>query len=365
MPTSGLVDRNAIDNAAASVCASNASWVVADEPSLHAAVAAAQPGDVIAISGMIALHATVAIETPHVTLTCASPGSGLSFASGEEATELISVFADNVAIRRLYLDARLPEFGMAIYSGFTDGQRTEFNTIMCGDACGEWHATTNAVVSDNVATAAVHGNTGLHFQAGIDGTRIERNTITALVNSSAAVFGAIRPRDGFNVVVSDNVIRGPWFNSISSVNLNNSSISQNLLEGARRYGLSFNVQGSLAVVFSRDNLATANRVRDAGVAGYFLRNACYNVFRGSVSLGSTPLAFVLDASTGANVVSGTAGTSVDGGAYDCDGDGVNDPNKVSGTVVAALTATASPLAALRAAADETRDHVLRRRIPLQ
>lgn len=352
MANPGLLDgRTAGQHATSSACATDANRVVSDEPSLHAAVAAAQPGDVVAIDGNIQLLLGVQMQ-PGVTLTCATPGSGLSFATGTDETELIYAMNDNVTVRGLALDAR--PAGDPIYGEGSDGQHFERNTIICGFSCGFWPSATNAVVSDNVATASARTVTGFHFQSGIDGTRIERNTLIAPLPVRYPVFGALRPRDGVNVVITDNVIQGPWQNSISSVNLKNSTFFRNLLEGARRYGLAINVTGSEAVVFSSGNLAIANRVRNAGVAGYLVRNACYNTFRGSVSLGSTPLAFVLETTTGANVVAGTAGTSVDRGAFDCDGDGVNDPNRVSGSVVAALSAATSLVSAGAATEASTR-----------
>jgi hypothetical protein len=344
-PRSELISRTALITTS-SACVANPTAIVADEASLHAAIAAAQPGDVIAIQGTIPLLVGADVETPGVTLTCATPGSGLAFAPGTAEGSLIYAMANDVVVRGLALDARGPEFGSAVYSDQTNGQRTERNTITCGgDACSFWNATTNIVVTDNVVTATQPLTSGLHFQENIDGAHIERNSVTTTMPNTGTNFGGIRPRDGVNVVVRDNVVRGPWSISISSVNLSDSRLEKNVMEGATRYGFAINVAGSVHAVFSRGNLGVANRVSNTGIAAYYLRNACFNGFHANLTQGTTPVAFFLETTTGGNKVTGNSGPSVDLGAYDCDGDGVNDPNRVNSSGALFAAAPASSLMA--------------------
>jgi hypothetical protein len=348
-PSSSRAASLARSAGAGSACVANPTAVVNDEASLQAAVAAAQPGDVIAIQGMVATSYGAYTTVPHVTFTCATPGSGLRFTPDHVEQMLVYPWGNADVVQGLTLDATGGAY--AVYSINADSTRVQFNTITCGDSCGFWVGTTNATVSDNIVVQPHAGSTGLHFQGrrdaanqlvgGIDGTHIERNTVTATTATGLGGFGAIRPRDGSGVVVADNVIAGPWSNGISSVNVSSSSFTKNVISGPFRFGVVVNVSGSDNVAFSAYDTFTANRVTDAGVAGFSLSNACYNVFHGNPSLGTTPLAFVLTATTGANTVDGTAGPSADAGAYDCDGDGQIDPNHVSGQVSRSVVATMS------------------------
>src|SRR5213594_3141500 len=63
--------------AASPTCAANPTVTVFDDTTLRAALKAARPGDVIAVSGTIEVTADDTIATDNVTLTCATPGSGL------------------------------------------------------------------------------------------------------------------------------------------------------------------------------------------------------------------------------------------------------------------------------------------------
>jgi hypothetical protein len=336
---------------ASGACVANPTVVVSDEASLDNATETAQPGAIIAIQGTIALHLGLFTETPDVTFTCATPGSGLSLAVDADDDVLIYPFGDRDVIQGLALDASGGLY--ALYTENTDGQRAQFNNITCGDTCGFWVGTTNATISDNVVIQPHAGTSGLHFQGmydatgalirGIDGTRIERNTITATTPTALPPFGAIRPRDGTGITVADNVISGPWSNGISLVSISASSLTKNVVTGPARFGFVVNIAGAKDLTRASGNALTANRVTDAGTAGFSLDDACFNVFHGNPSLGSTPVAFILGETTGGNTVAGTAGASIDHGAADCDGDGQIDPNTVSGQVSHNLIATGAAL----------------------
>src|SRR5256885_11008928 len=70
-------DRPAFSTMASVACPASPTFTVSDEASLRAALAAASPGAVIAIRGMIGIAADVFVTTPNGTLTCAAAGAGL------------------------------------------------------------------------------------------------------------------------------------------------------------------------------------------------------------------------------------------------------------------------------------------------
>jgi hypothetical protein len=92
-------------------------------------------------------------------------------------------------------------------------------------------------------------------------------------------------------------------------------------------GIRFNV-GPLLMI---DNVFQTNEVTGAGSAGVFSQSACRNQFVGNAlpgNGGNVGLAFA--ATTGANTFVGNQTIVVDDGAFDCDGDGVVDPNIITG-----------------------------------
>src|SRR5882762_7379370 len=76
-------------NAPSPSCPANPTITVSDDASLRAAIVAAQPGDVIAVSGTIEVTVDDTIATDNVTLTCATPGSGLVATPGIEDMLLV------------------------------------------------------------------------------------------------------------------------------------------------------------------------------------------------------------------------------------------------------------------------------------
>jgi len=166
------------------------------------------------------------------------------------------------------------------------------------------------------------------MQAGIDGSRVERNTIVTTAPSGGALLGGIRVRDGSDVVVADNIVRGPWGNSIATTNLAGSHFENNRLAGATAYGVRF------GAVLMTHNAFGNNQVSGAGSAAIFVQWACNNTFLGNnlEGNGRSPSA-IFDATTGANVLVlvGAKNLVIDnGGGFDCNGDGVGDPNIIAG-----------------------------------
>ena len=336
------------------VCPTGANFIVTDEASLLEALRVANPGAVIALNGSIAVSADVIVTTPNITLTCATPASGLRVASGATVGALLIVLAPFVTVDRLTLDGTGPlqEPYFAIndpddidgdgLTGSAVNIRFTNNTVRCGaDGFVFLIGVLRAIITDNRFTS--DGSfTGVQLQGlqeglhgGIDGTRVERNMIVALAPSTGSGFGAIRVRDGSNVVVADNVVRGPWDNSIATVNLSGGRFENNRLEGARVDGIRFSIGGSSLPIAMINNVFVDNRVSGAGRAGIFAHAACRNIFvRNDLSGNAGDVGAIFDETTGANVlVVPRDNTSIvidNGGGFDCDGDGVGDPNIITG-----------------------------------
>jgi hypothetical protein len=169
---------------------------------------------------------------------------------------------------------------------------------------------------------------------------VERNTIVATAPQPSCGFcGGIRPRDGRNLVVSQNTVEGPWLNSISTAMLYDSEISGNRLEGAQWNGiaLSRNPTSEYSTV---NNVFRGNSVSGANFPGVRVLRACENVFIGNNLRGNNldgievpgfdDIGMWLGLSSGANIVLGNKNVVVDDGDYDCDWDGNSDPNLIAG-----------------------------------
>src|SRR5213594_4708150 len=88
--------------AASPTCAANPTVTVFDDTTLRAALKAARPGDVIAVSGTIEVTADDTIGTNNVTLTCATPGSGLVATAA--VLDMVTVIARGDVATGLVLD---------------------------------------------------------------------------------------------------------------------------------------------------------------------------------------------------------------------------------------------------------------------
>jgi len=211
----------------------------------------------------------------------------------EAALALVGIFGGRVEGNRLEgaLDDGVDLFGSA------DVQFLN-NTVQCGGACFFADASPRTVIAGNYFES--RGSlSGVHLQNGTDGDRIERNTIVATAPSTGFGFGGIRVRDGSNVVVAGNVVRGPWSNSIASTNLVGSRFEKNWLQGAGVNGIRFNVGPFLMI----ENAFRENLVTGAGEAAIFAQWACRNTFLGNSieGTGRNP-SVIFDATTGGNVL---------------------------------------------------------------
>src|SRR3989442_8000888 len=242
-------DRPAFGTMASVACPSSPTFTVSDEASLRAALAAASPGAVIAINGMIGLAAHVSITTPDVTLTCASPGAGLfALSPFIDGLVVVDLGGSGVVVDGLVLDASAVSVdGQAYFAGDffgpglpVPGVRFTHNTVTCSPgACILLAGTSGAVVSNNTFTSA-GSVTGVHVQLGIedlDSVRIEGNTIVATAPSTDFRFGGIRLVGARHAVLRDNIVTRHWANSLSLATLSTSLITQNHLNGAAIYGI--------------------------------------------------------------------------------------------------------------------------------
>lgn|SRR2546425_2464439 len=314
-----------------SACPIPATIVVTDQAGLVGALASASPGQVIGVRGTIRVHTDLLIATPNVTLTCESPGAGLVADTSGAVSFLVFAHADGVAVSYLTLDARNSVEG-PYDADDARGLRFTNNNALCGpDVCAFFDENTpNAVVADNQFVS--NGSfTGVQMQTGIDGSRVERNTIIATAPSTGFNFGAIRARDGSAVTIADNVITGPWSNSLALADLADSRVTRNRLAGAVNFGIRARSGGSLIPISITGDLFTGNVVTGAGVAGMFLRSACRNTFLGNdLQRNAGGIGAIFDIATGANQLDGNRNVVIDNGSFDCDGDGQPDRNLISG-----------------------------------
>jgi Right handed beta helix region len=336
-------DRPALSTMASVACPASPTFTVSDEASLRAALAAASPGAVIAIRGMVGIAADVFVETPNVTITCAAAGAGLfALSPSIDALIIVDVGGSGAAIDGLVLDASAVSVNGvgAIFAGDFFGPglpvpnvRFTHNTVTCSPGgCTLLAGTSGAVISNNTFTSA-GSFTGVHVQLGLedlDSVRIEGNTVVATAPSTDFRFGGIRLIGARHAVLRDNIVTGPWANSLSLATLSTSLITQNQLKGAAVYGIGLTRNPRLTT-FVLSSTFSSNVVTGAASGGIFARKACGNVFVGNNLQGNTSnIGLIFPDTSGANTVVGNPAVIVDNGAYDCNGDGVNDPNIITG-----------------------------------
>lgn len=330
----------------AAACPTTANVVVTNEAGLNAALAAASPGEVIGLGAFFGVTADVIVSTPNVTLTCAAGGAGL-FAASPNVVDLIDIFAPNVTLDGLVLDASATQDGPMTATndlGLTGtAVRVHYtrNTVTCGPGtCAFLVGASRSVVSGNHFTSP-GSFTGLQLQAAtdptntfviapIDSIQVKGNTIVATAPSSGPVQGGIRVARGTGVVISGNVVTGPWVNSAGLTTLTGAVVDGNRFEGALVRGIRLS-GGNLLLLGAlvTRSVFGNNSITGAGVAGIFAFNACNNSFVGN-NLQGNGVGIIFPTSSGANTVVGNPGVVVDNGEFDCDGDGVIDPNIIVG-----------------------------------
>lgn len=318
-----------------------ANYVATDEASLQAALGVVAPGETIGIDGMIQLSTSAFVTTDEVTITCATPGSGLSAAPGSGVRTLLRLRAAETRVDGLVIDASgavLRPFD-ALNNGttaFADRVQLTNNHVTCGpQSCLLFAGVAGAFIADNTFEADII-LTGIHMQGQgpfdphgqrprpIDGTVIERNTIVAMGLSTIRVFGGIRVRDGVNVMVRDNVVTGAWANSMSQDLVSVIQINKNRFEGASGF--------ALRMFTSDHSLVFTNHMTGASIGGMLVDRSCDNTFVGNNLQGNTDnLGAIFGVETGSNLLAGNATIIIDDGDLDCTGDGVPDPNSIEGS----------------------------------
>jgi hypothetical protein len=336
--------------ASAAACAASPTTVVSTEAELLAAAAAAQPGDVIAVSGTIPLAQSVFLATPGVTLTCAEPGAGLDLADGNTGV-LLELGASDIVISGLALDAATA-FGAILAFNFGEdlsGIRIAGNQVKCGyTVCVLMVGTRDTHVTDN-HFAGDSTNTGIQFQSPgrlpdmtpifpVDNVVISRNVLETSKSYPNGIYGAIRIRDGGNATISHNDVRAGWTNGIALTNVYDSRVDHNRIDGALYYGIDVPQIIARPIALARVSF-TGNHITNSARSAMWPARACYNTFTGN-NVQDNNRGAVFLSSTGANVWRGNPGVVEDRGSFDCDGDGVVDPNVISGARANASSADA-------------------------
>lgn len=312
-------------------CPTSADVVVSDEAGLLAALAAAVPGDVIGIDGQIEVTATVEIATPDLTLTCATPGSGI--VTNLPLLRMVNSVADRLVFDHLLLDGSTSVIPFQTSGG--DGIRFTNNAVECGSSiCAFFPNSPAAVVVDNYFDAdPVPFSSAVQFQGSYDGARFERNTMVAGTPGDAsappfffkglAFFGASE-----DVTVAYNAITGPFHTAVVLNGGRDSRFESNQVDGPLFYGFWMETAATNAV--------RSNMISGAGTAGLAVGiqfgRSCDNVFVGNNLNGNAEdVGAIFGELSGANVLVGNANVVIDNGDFDCDGDGMADANLIDGS----------------------------------
>ncbi|HEU0013956.1 MAG TPA: right-handed parallel beta-helix repeat-containing protein [Longimicrobium sp.] len=327
--------------AAAKACAESPAFVVHTDPELRVALAAAGSGDVIAISGNVALDSIVTVTTEGVTLTCAEPGAGLSLAPGNEFGLLLDLWVGHVTISGLVLDA---EYGYAAVTAVTVDEaglphiRLTANEIDCGYTFCIFvvgvpylEVTDNHFKGDETRFGVQIQGSPIPQPGGgyplMPGIVVSRNVIEN-EEGYLGQYGGIRLRDGRDATITHNQILGSWSGGVTLTNVYDSRVEHNRIDGVLRDGIDFLLVSARRISASGVSVK-ANQITNVGRAGISVRGACWNTFEGN-NVGDNPVGARFEPSTGDNVYRGVHEIVQDGGAFDCDLDGDIDPNRISG-----------------------------------
>lgn len=339
---------SAMAGAAGARCAASPTVTVADERGLRTALDTARAGDVIAVSGLILLSDFVEVRAAGVTLTCAGEGAALTRAvrdsAGAPLDYLLWVSASDVTVQGLALEgaglSQTPFIAFAPAQGALRNVRLLDSGVSCGaQNCAFFIGVAGARVAGNRITSGGTGAgvqmqgtgalTGGVFEHRIDGSVVSRNVIVSNAPSGLPSLGGVRVRDGARVEVTENEITGPWRNAVAVSELDAATVDRNRISGSSFFGI---LVGSNPFTFPsvRGSSFSANRVSDVFSSAVNVRWACSNTFQGNELRHNPRRAFTFEATTGANVFRGTGELVADNGRQDCDGDGVFDPNLITG-----------------------------------
>lgn len=331
----------------ARACPSHPDVVVGSENELLDAIANAEPGQVIGLAGLIGVQSAVDIEKDGVTLTCARPESGLYFEAETDAY-LVEVSAASTRVMRLILDGSK---GRGIIRAvndddarFAEGTTFVHNDAVCGTvACAFFSGVAGVHVLGNRFVSEHPVATGVHLQGHgdfaddgsrprpIDGSRVMGNRILSLVESTNDAFGGIRLRDGWNVAALSNRVEGPWQNGVALADLRESLVLENVIRDPIQFGIVMGL-GSRSVLGTTRSAFDENWISGAGEIGIYVITACRNAFRNNrlIDNGTDGIDGIhFGEESGGNLYVGDPGViDADWGDFDCDGDGISDPNVI-------------------------------------
>lgn len=353
---------NGVQGGGVTACPTPADFIATDESSLQIGLDGAKPGDVIGLDGFFGVGRDIYIRVADLTITCVTPGSGLFANPGSGATLnwLLRTRAPRISVDHLVLDASAAARGpflahtTLLQNGNllnSDGASLTHSRVTCPWAgeCAFFVGTKGAMVADNTFEAAGSA-TGIQFQGTgdsepdgsrpfqIDGSQVVRNTLIAAApfHPDWPQLGAIRVRDGSNVIVAQNVIRGPWANGMVATNIGGSQFSGNRADDVTRFGLFFlgdfrSEVPDPILALSRGNVVRNNRLAGSGEGGVAVEYACDNAFLGNnVQANADNIGVLFSITTGNNTFVGNQTITYDDGDLDCDGDGAADPNIITG-----------------------------------
>jgi len=314
-------------------CAKNPDIVVRDEVSLRTALEAASPNQTIAVDGMIEVHGpdAVMITTAGVTLTCATPGSGLRLFGFGVGTGLQVYQANGVAIERMVLE-NMDGTGHTLTVLLSEDVRISENRMTCGATCIWLPWSPRATVVRNYCVSGVNLSVdGIYLQQS-DSARVTANTFVTTIESSMGTYqnhGGIAVSGYSGSSVTDNRVIGPWQIGISlrmpegsEKTVEGNRIERNEVDGATLYGIRAVSETEQPLC---SNTFRSNRINTEGT-GIFVDVACDNLFVGNRIGRGAVNGVLFGESTGANVYLGNRRMVADNGAFDCDGDGEIDPN---------------------------------------
>jgi hypothetical protein len=339
-------------------CASAPDHIVTDDYGLRDAMQNAEEGEVIAVDGLISTYRGAWSFVDGITITCATPGSGIVAADWQvSANNMLRIYGKGVTVTGLILDASQAPGGpiYAEYNGttrFAEDLVFTNNEVKCGPGtCLFFAGVAGSLIADNYFESA-GSETGVHVQAAgellpdgskefpADWTTVLRNTVVATAPSTGQTvdcprcylsWGGIRIYSGQAAIVSKNVVEGPWANSLAPADVYYGRFDNNRLEDPARFGIAMSLNGVMEIS-TRWIAFRNNRANGGGMGGVLATSACGHVFLGNnLQRNADNTGAIFDERTGNNTLVGNGTIVTDnGGAFDCDGDGLPDLNTITG-----------------------------------
>lgn len=195
---------------------------------------------------------------------------------------------------------------------------------------------------------------GYEIESRVENPVVSNNTLKAGAKTGGRAIRFVRTRE---IDVTGNTIQGPWRNGVFLVRVKEGNVAENRIDDAQKSGVELGVsaktpkdlhprEGTVGVTFRANHISGIqseefpNLARDQ-TSGFFARKACSNVFKGNRVTNVDLKAFFIS-TTGNNRYLGDArpsdnrnevvgGRNGPDGYVDCNGDGTDDPNFISGS----------------------------------